>query len=98
MGTGQVYGPFDLYVGLSDTELNGFREHSDQIRRRAYASLGYRLPGGTTIRLDLGYVQNEENLPGALTQQEMDRNPPPAQPGQQRSSARSATTTTRAAP
>jgi iron complex outermembrane receptor protein len=74
VGTGQVYGPVDLYVGLSDTEVNGFRQHGDQIRRRAYASLGYRLAGGTTIRLDLGYVQNEENLPGALTQQEMDRN------------------------
>jgi iron complex outermembrane receptor protein len=74
VGTGQVYGPVDLYVGLSDTEVNGFRQHGDQIRRRAYASLGYRLAGGTTIRLDLGYVQSEENLPGALTQQEMDRN------------------------
>jgi len=74
VGTGQVYGPVDLYVGLSDTEVNGFRQHGDQIRRRAYASVGYRLAGGTTIRLDLGYVQNEENLPGALTQPEMDRN------------------------
>ena len=74
VGTGQVYGPVDLYVGLSDTEVNGFRQHGDQIRRRAYASLGYRLAGGTTIRLDLGYVQNEENLAGALTQAEMDRN------------------------
>jgi iron complex outermembrane receptor protein len=74
VGTGQVYGPFDLYVGLSDTEVNGFRQHGDQIRRRAYASLGYRLAGGTTVRLDLGYVQNEENLPGALTAPEMDRN------------------------
>ena len=74
VGTGQVYGPFDLYVALSDTEVNGFRQHGDQIRRRAYASLGYRLAGGTTVRLDLGYVQSEENLPGALTQQEMDRN------------------------
>jgi iron complex outermembrane receptor protein len=75
VGTGQVYGPIDLYVGLSDTELNGYRQHGDQIRRRAFASLGYRLAGGTTIRLDLGYVQSEENLPGALTEQEMDRNP-----------------------
>jgi iron complex outermembrane recepter protein len=74
VGTGQVYGPVDLYVGLSDTEVNGFRQHGDQIRRRAYASLGYRLAGGTTVRLDLGYVQNEENLAGALTQPEMDRN------------------------
>lgn len=75
LATGQVYGPFDLYVGLSDTELNGYRQHGDQIRRRASASFGYRLAGGTTVRLDLGYVQNEENLPGALTQQELDRNP-----------------------
>jgi iron complex outermembrane receptor protein len=75
LGTGQVYGPFDLYVGLSDTELNGYRQHGDQIRRRAYASFGYRLAGGTTVRLDLGYVRNEENLPGALTQQDLDRNP-----------------------
>lgn len=75
LGTGQVYGPFDLYVGLSYTELDGFRQHSDQIRLRAHASLGYRLAGGTTVRLDLGHVQNEENLPGALTQPELDRNP-----------------------
>jgi iron complex outermembrane receptor protein len=75
VGTGQVYGPLDLYVGLSDTELNGYRQHGDQIRRRAFASLGYRLAGGTTIRLDLGYVQSEENLPGALTRREMDRDP-----------------------
>ena len=75
VGTGQVYGPFDLYVGLSDTELDGFRQHGEQLRRRAFASFGYRLPGGTTVRLDLGYVRSEENLPGALTQAEMDRNP-----------------------
>jgi iron complex outermembrane receptor protein len=75
LGTGQVYGPFDLYVGVSDTEINGYREHADQIRRRAFGSFGYRLPGGTTIRLDLGYVYNKENLPGALTQTEMDRDP-----------------------
>jgi iron complex outermembrane receptor protein len=75
LGTGQVYGPLDLYVGLSDTELDGYRQHGDQTRRRAFASLGYRLPGGTTVRLDLGYVRNEENLPGALTQPELDRNP-----------------------
>jgi len=73
-GTGQVYGPFDLYVGLSDTELDGFRQHGEQVRRRAFASFGAQLSGGTSVRLDLGYVRSDENLPGALTQQEMDRN------------------------
>lgn len=75
VGTGQVYGPFDLYVGVSDTELDGFRRHGEQLRRRAFASFGYRLSGGTTVRLDLGFVRSEENLPGALTQPEMDKNP-----------------------
>ncbi len=75
LGTGQVYGPFDLYAAFSDTELQGFREHSQQVRRRAYATTGYALPGGTTIRFDLGYVRNEEQLPGSLTQQELDQNP-----------------------
>lgn len=28
IATGHVIGPFDLYVGFTDTELNGFRDHS----------------------------------------------------------------------
>jgi iron complex outermembrane recepter protein len=80
LGTGQVYGPFDLYLGLTDTELEGYRDHSEQVRRRAYSTFGYRLPGGTTLRLDLAYVRNEENLPGALTQQELDSDPTKADP------------------
>jgi iron complex outermembrane receptor protein len=80
IGTGQVYGPFDLYVGLSDTELEGFRDHSEQTRRRAYATLGHRLPGGTTLRFDQGFTRSAERLPGALTQRELDRDPTQAEP------------------
>jgi len=75
LATGQVYGPFDVYLGLTDTELQGYREHSEQIRRRVYSTYGYRLDGGTTLRLDVSYVRNEENLPGSLTRQEFERNP-----------------------
>src|SRR5438477_263851 len=35
---------------------------------------------GTTVRLDLNYVKNREELPGALTQQELDRTPRRADP------------------
>jgi hypothetical protein len=81
-GTGQVDGPLDLYVGLSDTELNGFRDHdhADQIRRRAGGTLGYRLTGGTTLRLDLGFTASNERLPGGLTRAEIDRDPRQANP------------------
>jgi iron complex outermembrane receptor protein len=75
IGTGQVYGPFDLYAAFADTELDGYRDHSEQVRRRAYATFGYALPGGTTIRLDLGYTHSEERLPGSLTVQEFLSNP-----------------------
>jgi iron complex outermembrane receptor protein len=80
LATGQVYGPFDLYLGLTDVELDGYRDHSDQMRRRVYSSGGYRLPGGTTVRFDLNYVRSQENLPGALTQPELDRDPRRADP------------------
>jgi iron complex outermembrane receptor protein len=75
IGTGQVYGSFDIYAAFADTELDGYRDHSEQVRRRAYLTLGYAFQGGTTIRLDLGYTHSEEELPGSLTLQEFLANP-----------------------
>jgi iron complex outermembrane receptor protein len=75
VASGQVRGPFDYYLGFADTELNGFRQHSEQTRRRFYSNYGYRLPGGTTLRLDVSYVRNEEDLPGSLTREDFKRNP-----------------------
>lgn len=81
LGTGQVYGPFDFYTGLSDTEiLDPFRKHARQSRRRAYGSFGYETDGGTSYRLDVTYVRNEEKLPGSLTFQEFKDNPRQANP------------------
>ena len=75
LATGQVHGPYDLYAAFADTELEGFRDHSQQTRRRFYTSLGHTAGGGTTTRLDLSYVRNEEELPGALTLAELADDP-----------------------
>lgn len=75
VATGQVSGPFDLYVGLTHTEQDGYRAHSQLLRRRAYASFGYRLSGGARLRLDLTYVRSDQDLPGALTRAEFKKNP-----------------------
>jgi iron complex outermembrane recepter protein len=75
LATGQVYGPFDVYAGFTDTEPGGFRQHSDQERQRLYSAYGYRFAGGTTVRLDFNWVRNQENLPGALTHDQFDSNP-----------------------
>src|SRR5262249_40663860 len=74
-GSGGVLGPLDLYGAYADTELQGYREHSEQVRRRAYGTAGYTLPGGGEVRLDLGFTHNEEQLPGSLTFEEFLRNP-----------------------
>ena len=80
LATGQVYGPLDIYLGLTDVELQGYRTHSAQHRERVYNSWGWDLGGGASARLDLNYVKNREQLPGALTQQELDRTPRAADP------------------
>ncbi len=80
VGTGWVWDPFDVYLGVSATEIDGFREHSQQARGRFYSTFGYNLGGGASLRFDLSYVRNEEELPGSLTQRELDRDRTQANP------------------
>ena len=80
VGTGQVYGPLDLYASFSDTALQGYRDHSQQTRYRAYGSAGYQFSNGATLRFDLGFVHNDEQLPGALTPEQFRQNPQQQQP------------------
>ena len=75
IASGQVLGPFDYYVGYADTQLQNYRQHSEQSRDRVYSTFGYQLPGGTTMRLDFTYVNNKEDLPGSLTLPEFKSNP-----------------------
>jgi iron complex outermembrane receptor protein len=80
LGTGQVYGPIDLYAALAHTEVEGFRDHAYQRRDRFYSSIGWQIPGGTSIRLDVTSVLSDETLPGALTKQEFKQNRRQADP------------------
>jgi len=75
VATGYTSGPFDLYLGLTHTSQDGYRQHSELTRRRAYSSFGYRLANGTTLRLDLNYTRSDQNIPGALTREEFKQNP-----------------------
>ena len=75
MASGQVYGPFDIYGGFSDTRSEGYREHSETNRQRYFTNLGYQFSGGTTLRFDLSYVRNMQALPGSLTLAEFKQNP-----------------------
>jgi iron complex outermembrane recepter protein len=80
LGSGQVIGPWDYYLGLSDTELSGYREHSNAVQRRAFLSLGYLAQNGMTIRFDANYMHDDEKLPGELTLAQLESNPRQANP------------------
>jgi len=75
LGLGRIWGPFDLYTGMSDTRSDGYRDHSNNARQRVYSNVGYRFDGGTTLRLDFNYARNKQALPGSLTLTEFKSNP-----------------------
>jgi len=79
IGSGHVMGPWDYYLGLSDSELGGYRDHSGAVQRRAFLSIGYLAPKGMTIRFDASYAHNDEKLPGALTLAQLESNPQQAE-------------------
>lgn len=79
VGSGNVIGPWDYYVGLSDSELGGYRNHSGAVQRRAFLSIGYLAQNGMTIRFDANYLHNDEKLPGPLTLGQLESSSKPAE-------------------
>jgi iron complex outermembrane receptor protein len=80
ISTGYAKGSFDYYLSVSDTEMSGFREHSDQGRQRFYGNLGWKLDENTDLRAEVIYANVAEKLPGALTRQEYSADPRQADP------------------
>ncbi len=79
VGSGHVFGPWDYYLGLSDSELTGYRNHSGAVQRRAFLSIGYLTQTGFNIRFDANYAHNDEKLPGALTLAQLETDPKQAE-------------------
>ncbi len=77
---GGVRGPVSFYVAASDTELDGYREHSRQGRQRFYGMIDWKLDPSTTLRFDLIYANVAEKLPGSLTREELADDPRQAAP------------------
>ena len=80
ISSGGARGPLSYYLSVSDTEIDGYREHSRQGRQRLYGNAGWRIGDRTSARVDLIYVNAAEQLPGALTRQEFLSDPRKADP------------------
>lgn len=53
----------------------GYRNHSSQERSSVYANTGWNHNGDMTLRLSAAYVDNNEELPGALTRAQAEADP-----------------------
>lgn len=67
---GQVAGPFDGLVTLEAKRSDGYRAHQRQEREAVHANAGWQAGSGVDTRFYLSAINNDQQLPGALTRDE----------------------------
>ena len=67
VSTGGTRGRFGYFLSASDTELNGFREHSIQGRRRFFGNFFFKYDENTDFYADIAFTNFAEKLPGSLS-------------------------------
>jgi iron complex outermembrane receptor protein len=65
----------DGLVTLETKNWDGYRDHSSQYRKGAYANVGWQVSDAVTTRLYGTYLDNRVKLPGTLTRAQMDADP-----------------------
>jgi iron complex outermembrane receptor protein len=68
-------GSSDLYWSASHASQNGFRDHAEQSAQRLFANYGIRINDDLESRFFLTAIHTDSELPGSLTQAEMNANP-----------------------
>ncbi len=72
---GAISGPFDALVTAEGKRSDGYREHHRQERSGLYANAGWQLGDSARTRFYATAIDNEQQLPGALTRDEWRANP-----------------------
>ena len=66
---------FDALLTVEGKRWDGYRDHNEQRRGGVYANAGWRLTNATETRFFLTYLDDDQELPGALTRQELETDP-----------------------
>jgi iron complex outermembrane recepter protein len=80
VSSGATLGRLDYFASYTRTSLDGYRDHSVQGRNRVNGHLGYVLSDNTDIRAFYFFARVNEQLPGALTEEEMINDPRASNP------------------
>src|SRR5665213_2145988 len=79
VSSGGVDGPFDYYVSLSSRYRDGWRDHSEEGAEMLFSDFGYKFSDRLENRFYFIADQTDRQIPGALSQQQMDQNPKQAE-------------------
>ncbi len=77
---GVVAGDFDGMVTVEQRSYDGFRGHQEQQRGGVYANTGWQINDKVENRFYVTYVDNDQELPGSLSQAQFDEDPYQANP------------------
>ena len=77
---GVIAGDFDGLVTLESKQWDGFREHHQQDREGITANAGWKFGDAVNTRFYFTYVNNDQELPGALTAEQFEEDPYQGQP------------------
>ncbi|MNZ10555.1 vitamin B12/cobalamin outer membrane transporter [compost metagenome] len=80
ISSGQVLGDLDYYVALTDSEYDGYQDHSSGSSKGIAANVGYRFNPNLKTRFYLRYRETENDLAGRLTQEQIKHDPRAANP------------------
>ncbi len=81
ISSGQVLGNLDYYVALTDSEYDGYQDHSSGSSKGIAANVGYRFNPNLETRFYLRYRKTENELAGRLTKDQIRHDPRAANPG-----------------
>ncbi|WP_449431958.1 TonB-dependent receptor family protein [Pseudomonas putida] len=80
ISSGQVLGKLDYYLALTDSEYDGYQQHSSGSAKGIAANVGYRFNPNLQTRFYLRYRETDNDLAGRLTKQQIKHDPRAANP------------------
>ena len=79
--TGGVFGKNDIYASFSYNDANGFRDFNTSSRFNALVNIGRKFSDKFETKLSATYTDLDFDIPGPLTQAQLDEDPTQINPG-----------------
>ncbi|WP_207849774.1 MULTISPECIES: TonB-dependent receptor [unclassified Pseudomonas] len=80
VSSGQVLDDFDYYVSLTDSNTDGYQDHTASESRGVIANFGYRFNPNLETRFYFRYRQTDNDLAGRVTKHSIEHTPRAANP------------------